>query len=94
MKLRYTLPARQDLAEIFSYINLHSQGGAVRVQFRIKAIAELLLLHPHIGIATEDNTIRRIATSPYPYLIFYEPTDDEIVIHSVRHSSRKPLDII
>jgi toxin ParE1/3/4 len=28
--------------------------------------------------------------SPYPYLIFYQATDDEIVIHGVRHSARHP----
>jgi hypothetical protein len=28
--------------------------------------------------------------SPYPYLIFYEVTGDEIVIHGVRHSARRP----
>ncbi|RYG75413.1 MAG: type II toxin-antitoxin system RelE/ParE family toxin, partial [Alphaproteobacteria bacterium] len=27
---------------------------------------------------------------PYPYLIFYEITEAEIVIHAVRHGSRDP----
>jgi toxin ParE1/3/4 len=41
-------------------------------------------------VRTEDPTIRRINTSPYPYLIFYEATQDEIIIHAVRHSARDP----
>jgi plasmid stabilization system protein ParE len=31
-----------------------------------------------------------VATPPYPYLIFYEPTETEIVIHAVRHAARAP----
>jgi plasmid stabilization system protein ParE len=32
----------------------------------------------------------RIIASPYPYLIFYQATEDEIVIHGVRHGARRP----
>jgi len=34
--------------------------------------------------------LRRIVVYPYPYLIFYQILDDEIVIHGVRHAARKP----
>jgi toxin ParE1/3/4 len=34
--------------------------------------------------------LRRMIVSPYPYLIFYEATADEIVIHGVRHAARRP----
>ena len=36
----------------------------------------------------DDPTIRRVTRSPYPHHIFYEPTGDEIIIHSVRHAAR------
>jgi toxin ParE1/3/4 len=48
------------------------------------------LLHPRIGARTDDPTIRRLATQPYPYLIFYEVTEAEIIVHAVRHSARDP----
>lgn len=89
MKLRYTFPAKQDLAEILDYILARSPNGALQVQTRIKSILELLVQYPQSGTATDDPTIRKMAASPYPYLIFYEPTDDEIIIHAVRHSARK-----
>jgi hypothetical protein len=60
------------------------------VQARIQAIIDLLLLHPHIGTRTDDPAIRRMTTSPYPYLIFYEATDAEIVIHAIRQAARDP----
>jgi hypothetical protein len=29
-------------------------------------------------------------TPPYPYLIFYEATSEEVVIIGVRHAAREP----
>ena len=91
MRVRYTLPALADLASILDYVAVRSPQGARRVQARIKAVIELLLVHPYIGVRTEDSTIRRLTTTPYPYLVFYEVTDTEIIIHAVRHGARDPL---
>ena len=90
MRLRYTLPALADLDEILAYIAARSPQGAERVQARIKAAIDLLLHYPRIGTPTVDPTIRRIVTSPFPYLIFYEVTDAEVIIHAVRHGARDP----
>ena len=84
MKLRYTLPALANLNAVLDYIAAHSPQGARRVQ----AIIDLLLLYPAIGTPTDDPAIRRMASLPYPYLIFYEATDTEMVIHAVRHAAR------
>jgi toxin ParE1/3/4 len=90
VKLRYTLPALADLSAILDYIAAHSPQGARRVQARIKALTDLLLLHPHIGRRTNDPAIRRMTTTPYLYLVFYETTETEIIIHAVRHAARDP----
>jgi toxin ParE1/3/4 len=90
VRLRYTRPALADLDEVLDYIATHSPRGARRVQARIQTIIDLLLLHRHIGTRTNDPTIRRRTTSPYPYLVFYEATDEEIIIHAVRHGARDP----
>jgi toxin ParE1/3/4 len=73
VRLRYTLPALADLDAILDYIAARSPQGAKRVQARIQAIIDLLLLHPHIGTRTDNPAIRRLATPPYPYLIFTRP---------------------
>ncbi|HEY4922257.1 MAG TPA: type II toxin-antitoxin system RelE/ParE family toxin [Xanthobacteraceae bacterium] len=91
MKLRYTGSALADLGTILDYIAAHSPQGAERVQGRIQALVDLLLRHPHAGVRTDDPTIRRLTTSPYPYLIFYEVTETEIIVHAVRHAARRPL---
>jgi toxin ParE1/3/4 len=90
VKLRYTLPALADLDSILDYIAAHSLQGGKRVQARIQAITNLLLVHPFIGTRTDDPVIRRVTTPPYPYLIFYEVTDTEVIIHAVRHAARDP----
>ena len=93
MKLRYTPSALADLEEVLAYISTRSPQGATRVRARIKAVTDLLREHPRIGTLTDDPTIRRMTTSPYPYLIFYEPTETEIVIHAVRHGARDPSEV-
>ncbi len=90
VKLRYTLPALADLGTILDYITAQSPQGARRVHARIKTVTDLLLLHPYIGRRTSDPAIRRITARPYPYLIFYEITATEIIIHAVRHAARDP----
>jgi len=90
LKLRYTLPALADLGAILNYIAAHSPQGARRVQARIQTVTDLLLLHPHIGRRTNDPAIRRMTATPYPYLVFYETTVTEIIIHAFRHAARRP----
>jgi len=90
VKICYTAPAFADLSLIPDYIAEHSPQGANRVQARIQSVIALLTSHAQIGVRTEDPSIRRLTTLPYPYLIFYEVTETEIVDHAVRHAARDP----
>ena len=90
MKLRYTLRGAAELDKVLAYIEERSPRGARHVQTRIQTIINLLLQHPHAGQLTSKGRLRRMVASPYPYLIFYRATEDEIVIHGVRHSARRP----
>jgi toxin ParE1/3/4 len=90
VKLRYTVPTLADLNSILEYISAHSPQGASYVQKRIRDIINLLLVYPDIGIRTVDPAIRRLTTPPYPYCVFYEATEAEIIIHAVRHAARDP----
>ncbi len=60
------------------------------MQARIHGPIDLLLIHPHIGARTDEPIIRRLPAVPYPYVIFYEATEMETVIHAVRHAARDP----
>jgi toxin ParE1/3/4 len=90
VKLRYTFPALADLNAVLDYLAAHSPQGARRVQGRIQAIIDLLLQHPQICRRTNDPAIWRMVATPYPYLIFYEATESEIIIHAIRHAACNP----
>lgn len=90
VRLRYTLAALADLNAILDYIVAQSPQGARRVQARIQAVIDLLLLYPNIGRRTNDPAIRRMTTTPYPYVVFYEANESEIIIHAIRHAARDP----
>ena len=90
MRLRYTLRGAAELDQVLDYIEMLSPQGAHHVRARIRTIIDLLLQHPQAGQLTSKGRLRRMIVSPYPYLIFYEATEDEIVIHGVRHAARRP----
>ena len=90
MKLRYTQRAAAELDAVLGYIGERSPHGAAKVERRVQAIIALLSRHPEAGQKTSRAGLRRIVAHPYPYLIFYQATADEIVIHGVRHAARRP----
>jgi toxin ParE1/3/4 len=90
VKLRYTPESFAELSDILDYITARSPQGARRVKERLQAMAALLVRHPYAGHNTSGLGVRRISVSPYPYVIFYETTDDEIIVIGVRHAARDP----
>ena len=93
MKLRYTRLAAAELDDILTFIAEQSPGGARRVHQRILKITQLLLRYPGSGQQTSNRRLRRISAAPYPYVIFYEMTGDEIVIIGIRHGARDPRSV-
>lgn len=90
MRLRYTPGALAELDEALTYLTKRSPQGARRVQARIQAATDLLAEHPKRGQPTSNPRLRRIVAAPYAYLIFYEATEEEIIIIGVRHAARDP----
>ena len=90
VKLRYTNRSLADIDHILTYLTETAPHAKARVQLRFEKMLTMLLAFPHSGNRTRKDSIYRLATSPYPYLIFYEPTQDEIIVHAVRHDARSP----
>ena len=78
---------------MLNYITARSPQGAQRVQARLRTLTELLLAHPYVGRPTNDPTVRRLKLTPYPYLVFYEVSEDSVIIHAIRHAARDPSDL-
>ena len=90
LKLRYTPRAGAELDTVLTQIAQRSPHGARRVQARIQAVIARLAQYPESGQRTSHPRLRRIVVVPFPYLVFYEVTDEEIIIHAVRHGARDP----
>ncbi|WP_349631626.1 type II toxin-antitoxin system RelE/ParE family toxin [Bradyrhizobium tropiciagri] len=91
MNVRYTRRALSQIDQALSYIAARSPQGADRVRDRVVALVELLQQHPLAGRATSRPGVRRLSTTPYPYLIDYRVTPTEIVIMRFRHTARRPI---
>ena len=94
LRVRYTRRASIDLARIVQYLNARSPQGARKVQARIHKLINLTLEYPYAGTRTREKRIRRLVAYPYPYLIFYEATDDGITILGILHAARKPSSML
>lgn len=90
MRVRYTRAALADLTEIGVYVGAHFPTIRTRVRDRIRAVVALLADHPFIGTPTDHPPVRRMTTSPYPYVVFYEVRSDEVIVHALRHSAQRP----
>lgn len=90
MRLRYTKEALAELAGVLGGIAEHSPQGARRVRSRIRKATGLLVEHPYSGQRTSNPALRRVVLTPYPYLIFYRITDQELIVIGIRHAARDP----
>ena len=92
MKVRYSRRALADLVHIADYVREHNPRAAVALEKRIRSSIEQLQTFPLIGRPTDDPDIRMFPIVRYPYLVFYEVMEQEILIHHIRHARREPLD--
>ena len=90
MKLRVTRRAATQIEKALDYIEAESPQGANRMRERIGTLLLLLEQHPYAGQSTDLPGVRRLVVSPYPYLIFYRVTDDEVIVQRMRHTARRP----
>jgi plasmid stabilization system protein ParE len=90
LNLRYTSIAATELAALLDYIRHQSPTGADKVAARLQRLIAMLPEFPQMGRATQMATLRVLAANPYPYLIFYEVADDELIIIGFRHALQDP----
>jgi toxin ParE1/3/4 len=92
MKVKFTRPALAELDAIFAYIHQRNPIAAGQVVARVREIAAQLGRFPDMGHPKYKPGVRMITVRRYPYLIFYTVANDEVLILSVRHGARRPID--
>jgi len=91
VKLRYTQTALRQIDGVLDHVHMHSPQGAARLRSRILASLSLVCDHPNAGQITSRRDLRRVVLTPYPYVLFYRISNDEIIVMRFRHAARKPL---
>jgi toxin ParE1/3/4 len=90
LRVRFSKRALAQMDGIFAYIAKDNPVAADSVVERIHSVSLLLGEYPYIGHTTVRESIRILAVTPYPYLLFYSviPSRSEVRILSVRHGAR------
>ena len=92
-KVIWSLPAQEDRRAIFAYWNDHNKSKEYsrKLNKLFREAIQLLKSHPYIGRKTIiPNVHVKIVRQ---YLIIYEVTDSDIIIHTIWDGRRNPDDL-
>ena len=88
MKLRWTVPAINDLTELHGYIAERNPRAALKVAQHIRAHAEGLVVHPEKGRVGRVDGTRELVLPGLPFIVAYRLTEQTVDILAIRHGAR------
>ena len=88
MKLRWTRPALRDLGDIHAYIAEHNPIAALKATRLLRAQAEGLTTHPHMGRLGRVDGTRELVVAGSAFIIAYRVTATTIDILAIRHGAQ------
>jgi toxin ParE1/3/4 len=80
--------AKDDLVEILDYLEEHNPTAAARFDFKFEEKFRLLSAFPMMGRSREELAPSLRSSLVSPYVVYYRPLDDGMVLVRVIHSSR------
>lgn len=91
MKLRFTPQAVADLGEIADYLKARSPSAASNVRASIYSGLERLLLFPTLGRRQTTESVRKLVTPRYGYLVYctLHTDEEEVIVLAVKHPARE-----
>ena len=91
MKLRFTRRALENLSQIADYLYDRNPAAALRVRMAIYQSLQTLISFPHAGRPQTTESVRKLVTRKYSYLVYYtvDESTAEIIVLSVKHPGRK-----
>jgi len=90
MRVRYSPRSRDDLDQIYSYINERSPVAATAVLKRIHDRVQQLADLPFMAPQTELPEVRGLSVGRYPYKAYYHVMGDEVLVVHIRDLRRAP----
>jgi toxin ParE1/3/4 len=94
VKLRFTRRATRDIEGIAEEAQAYGPETANRIKRAIEGTLDMLTMFPHIGHRQSAAGVRKIVTTNYRYVIYYEVdvAGDWIDIIAVQHpAQRRPF---
>lgn len=88
MRVVWTRPAREQLAEILAYLGERNAAAAARVVAEIDARISQLEMYPHLGRPGRIEGTRELVLADLPYLLAYR-ISDRVEILAMMHGARK-----
>ncbi len=89
MEIVWTIPARQDLRQIFEYITEDNINAASKLLDEIDERVTLLLDNPDIGRTGRVENTNELVLTGTNYILPYRVVKDQIQILALFHTSRE-----
>ena len=89
MTVRYSPRSLEDLENIRRYIAGDNPNAAWVVASFIRRSIRDLEFMPYQGRATEEENVRRLVVTNYPYAVIYHVKNRDVVILAVMHTRRR-----
>jgi toxin ParE1/3/4 len=89
MKVRWTVPAAEQLEAAYYYISESNPGAAERTTNHIVDVTEMLGKHPGAGRRGRVPGTREFAMPDMPLIVAYKVGKETVWILAVYHAARK-----
>jgi addiction module RelE/StbE family toxin len=89
LKVRWTLPAANQLESIFEYISTDNRAGAYRTVRRIREAILRVARMPYSGRIGRTTGTREITVSGTSYLVAYRIVEKSIHVLAILHGARQ-----
>ena len=88
MKVRWTVPAAQQLEQAYYYVADANPGAAEEIAQRVIDITEMLGKHPGAGRGGRVAGTREFSVPETPFIVAYSVSDEIVWILAVYHGAR------
>ena len=89
MCVRWTKSAADDLEAIVNFVRADNTEAARRVARKLYMAAQSLNEMPRRGRAGQVEGTRELIVAPFPYIVVYQVTEQEIRIIRIRHAAQE-----
>ena len=93
MRIKWTRPALEDLADIQEYISRENPAAARAVGRTIRASTQRLTTHPYSGRTGQVQNTRELVVPRQPFVLAYRVTD-VVEILAIRHDAQEWPDTV